>query len=113
MSERRAGGSRREFVGGLTLAGAAELLGLRVAPVAAEPSPETTRIRLAWTGSTCQAPQYVAEELLRAEGFADVQYVDLSEAGGAGLAQRLGAGHADMTMNFMARLPKVSGDVTS
>jgi NitT/TauT family transport system substrate-binding protein len=104
MSDRRASGSRREFVGGLTLAGTAGLLGLRAAPVAAEPSPETTRIRLAWTGSACQAPQYVAEDLLRAEGFADVQYVDLSEAGGAGLAQRLGAGHVDMTMNFVGPL---------
>src|SRR5262249_13092400 len=34
-----------------------------------EPPPETTRIRLEWTGGACQAPKWVAEELLRAEGF--------------------------------------------
>jgi NitT/TauT family transport system substrate-binding protein len=62
-------------VNGLTLAGTAGLLGVRPTHVAAEAPPETTRLRLAWTGSACQAPQYVAEELLRAEGFTDVQYV--------------------------------------
>ena len=34
----------------------------------AEPQPETTRIRLVRIPSICQAPQYVAEELLSAEG---------------------------------------------
>jgi NitT/TauT family transport system substrate-binding protein len=66
--------SRRRFLGG-TLAGTAGLLGLYPRSAAAEPPPETTRIRLEGAGGTCQAPKYVAEELLRAEGFADVQYV--------------------------------------
>jgi hypothetical protein len=39
--------SRRRFLGGLTLAGTAGLLGLPARPVAAEPPPETTRLRLA------------------------------------------------------------------
>jgi NitT/TauT family transport system substrate-binding protein len=68
------GWSRREFLG-LTLAGTAGLLGLRPAPVAAEPPPETTTIRLHRIRGICIAPQYVAEELLKAEGFTDVQYV--------------------------------------
>src|SRR5215831_6579348 len=38
--------SRRRFLGGVTLAGTAGLLGLRPRSVAAEPPPETTRIRL-------------------------------------------------------------------
>ena len=66
--------SRREFLNRLTLAGTAGLFGLRPAPVGAEPPPETTRLRLAQIAGICVAPQYVAEELLRAEGFTDVQY---------------------------------------
>ena len=59
--------------------------GLRGAPASlrAEPPPETTRIRLAKIPSICVAPQYVAEELLRAEGFTEVAYV----VTGAGAAQ--------------------------
>jgi NitT/TauT family transport system substrate-binding protein len=60
---------RRKFVGGLTLGGTAGLLGLQAKQVTAQPPPETTRITVDWSGSTCQAPRWVAEELLRAEGF--------------------------------------------
>jgi NitT/TauT family transport system substrate-binding protein len=68
------GFSRREFLAGTSMLGAATLLGLpRTA--AAEPPPETTRIRLAAVPAICVAPQYVAEALLKAEGFTDVQYV--------------------------------------
>lgn len=104
MSDQPDSWSRRTFVNGLTLAGTAGLLGVRPTHVTADAPPETTRLRLAWTGSTCQAPQYVAEELLRAEGFTDVQYVDLAEAGGGGIAKRLGAGEADLTQNFIGPL---------
>ena len=38
--------SRRRFLGGLTLTGAAGLLGLPPRPVAAEPPPEIRKIRL-------------------------------------------------------------------
>jgi NitT/TauT family transport system substrate-binding protein len=67
--------SRRELLGGLTLAGAAGCLGVHPRPVAAEPPPETTQIRLTQVSGICVAPQYVAEELLRGEGFTEVQYV--------------------------------------
>ena len=67
--------SRRRFLGGLTLAGTAGLLGVYPRPVAAEPPPETTRIRLVKYTSACQAPLYLSEELLRTEGFTDVQCV--------------------------------------
>jgi NitT/TauT family transport system substrate-binding protein len=40
------GWTRRRFLGGLTVAGTAGLLGLLPQPIAAEPPPETTKIRL-------------------------------------------------------------------
>jgi len=55
--------------------GAVGLLSGLAAPAAAEPPPETSTIRLAKVPTICIAPQYVAEELLRLEGFSDVQYV--------------------------------------
>ena len=66
--------NRRHFLTSLTAAGAAGLLSHRPA-LAAEAPPETTTIRLASTTGICFAPLDVAEELLRAEGFTDVQYV--------------------------------------
>ena len=55
--------------------GAAGLLGLHTRRVAAEPPPETTRIRLVQIPGICQAPQYVAEALLHSEGFTEVHYL--------------------------------------
>jgi NitT/TauT family transport system substrate-binding protein len=47
--------------------------------LAAEPPPEVTTIRFEKDDGTCIAPQ-VFQELLRAEGFTDIRYVDLTEA---------------------------------
>ncbi len=71
------GWSRREFLEGLALAGTAAALGWRPEPgmAAMEPPPETTRLRIFSTDTACWAPIYVAEPLLRKEGFTDVQYV--------------------------------------
>jgi NitT/TauT family transport system substrate-binding protein len=67
--------TRRRVLTTLSMAGAAGALRIpRV--LAAEAPPETTAIRLAKSPTICVAPQYVAEELLRAEGFTDVRYVD-------------------------------------
>jgi NitT/TauT family transport system substrate-binding protein len=94
------GWSRREFLGGLTMAGAAGLLGLHPGPVAGEPSPETTTLRLARTTSICQAPQYVVDALLEAEGFTDVQFV-----GDPARADRtLVSGEAQIGMLFLGPL---------
>jgi len=67
---------RRDFMKGLgALAGSAGLLGFT--PLAeAEPPPETTRIRLNENWINCIAPQIVAQELLHAEGFTDVRYMN-------------------------------------
>ena len=41
----------------------------------AEPPPETTKVRLVHAPAICLAPQYLAEEFLRLEGFTDIEYV--------------------------------------
>jgi NitT/TauT family transport system substrate-binding protein len=92
--------SRRRFLGGLTLAGTAGLLGLHPKSVAAEPPPETTKITLVQVPTICLAPQYVAEELLRAEGFTEVHYV--KKQGGKGIESALASGEADINMHFGA-----------
>ncbi len=94
--------SRREFLGELTLAGVAGLLGLRPGPAAAEPPPETTKIRLVKIPGICIAPQYVAEELLQGEGFTDVQYV--KTMAGAEASRAAASGEADLTMVFAGPL---------
>src|SRR2546429_3431244 len=66
---------RREFLRGAALAGTAGLVGLRSDRALAEPPPETKRIRLLNRPTLCEAPQYVAEELLQGEGFRDIQYI--------------------------------------
>ena len=67
--------NRRRFLAGLSTAAAA---GLVAAPrqLHAEPPPETTTVRLPnGVAGACWAPQFVAHDLLRAEGFTDVRYV--------------------------------------
>ena len=66
--------SRRDFARTLAAAGTASLIGLRPIASDAEPPPETKRIRLPNRPSLCEAPAYVAEELLRGEGFTDITY---------------------------------------
>ena len=67
--------TRRRFLTTLSMAGAAGIL--RGPPsLAAEGPLETTTVRLTKVPGICLAPQYVAEELLRAEGFTDIRYVD-------------------------------------
>jgi len=92
--------SRREFLAGLGLAGTAGLLSLHPRRAAAEPALETTRLRLVRIPSICQAPQYVAEELLKTEGFTEVHYVE--KQGGKGIESALASGEADINMHFVA-----------
>ena len=62
------------FLANTSALGAGSLLGLpRTA--ASEPPLETRRIRLVHAPAICLAPQYLAEDLLRLEGFSDVEYV--------------------------------------
>ena len=92
---------RREFLRGAVIAGMAGVL----PPIrgdAAEPPPETTRLRLTKVKAICVAPEYAAEELLRAEGFTDVEYVQ--KAGTVGKEKGLAAGDIDLTLHFVAPL---------
>jgi NitT/TauT family transport system substrate-binding protein len=93
------GWSRREFLE-LTLAGTAGLLGLRPDPVTAELPPETTTLRLVQILGICVAPQFVAEELLKTEGFTDVQYVKKDRV--REIETALASGEADINMHFAA-----------
>jgi NitT/TauT family transport system substrate-binding protein len=99
-SQQTARWSRRQFLGGLTLAGTAGFLGLPSEPVAAEPPPEITKLTLAQISGLCVAPQYVAEELLQGEGFTEVQYI--KPEGGAEVTRTLASGEAQISMAFVA-----------
>jgi NitT/TauT family transport system substrate-binding protein len=66
--------TRRDFLASLSAASAAGVLGAR-RPLADEPPPETTTLRLIHDPSICTAPNYIADEFLRAEGFTDIRYL--------------------------------------
>jgi NitT/TauT family transport system substrate-binding protein len=69
--------NRRRFLTTLSSAGAAGLLIGPAPSLAQEAPPETTTVRLTMMPGICIAPQYVAEELLKSEGFSEVKYVDV------------------------------------
>lgn len=83
--------TRRRLLGGMALAIPAAVLPARRA-AALEPPPETTTVRLAKEPVICFAPQYVCEQLLRAEGFVEIRYVDATVAS---KSDELGRGHID------------------
>jgi len=89
--------TRRRFVAALSAVGAAGLLASRSRSADAQAALETTRVRLVHDPSICVAPQYLAEELLRAEGFDEVQYVEATDGLGARL---VAAGGADVMIEF-------------
>jgi NitT/TauT family transport system substrate-binding protein len=93
--------SRRDFLTALSAARVVSTLGAR-ASLADEPPPETTRVRLGRLGSLCLAPQYAAEELLRAEGFTDVRYVPVE--GGIPASRKIASGEVDFSLNFAPAL---------
>jgi NitT/TauT family transport system substrate-binding protein len=96
---------------GLAAAGGSLLAGCGIRDHAAgpggpEPPPETTRIRLARAGvgpiGGCQAPHYLAEEFLPAEGFTEVSYTRIP--GGTLATKAVAAGEADLAINFAGPL---------
>jgi NitT/TauT family transport system substrate-binding protein len=89
--------TRRRFLTAMSLAGAAGLV--RAPHVRAEATLETTSVRFTKIPATCLAPQYAAEELLRAEGFTEVRYVDLVI--GTAVEEALARGNVDFNMGFV------------
>jgi len=91
--------SRRTFLGGLT----ASVMAPRLA--AAEPPPETNKIRFSMTLAMCEAPLYIIRDLMTAEGFATVEYVKpdiVDPTAGKPLEKLLSTGEIDIGLNFAA-----------
>ncbi len=94
--------SRRRMLATLSSAAAAGLIG--GAKVSAqEAPPETTTIRLVKNAGICIAPQYIADELLRAEGFTDIRHEASTPAV---MGQALGRGEVDLTLYFAGEIIK-------
>ena len=86
--------SRRDFLASASWAAAAGFLGAHPS-LAAEGPPETPTVRIVKQVGSCIAPQYVAEELLRTEGFTDVRFVQ-----GQPTAKWVGLGKADFSLSM-------------
>ena len=89
------------------LAQAAALTGGSLLPFSnaarAEPPPETKHIRLLKGTAICNAPAFIAEDLLRAEGFSEVEYIKQDRVRGA---SAIAEGLADITLwDVFATLP--------
>ena len=83
--------TRRRFLA--SALGAASFLA-RPRAAAAEPPLEVRKIRFVHTPAICLAPQYLAEELLRLDGFSEVEYVQHDYTAVHAIAQGL----ADLSM---------------
>src|SRR5256885_580721 len=94
--------SRRQFLKisagmGLSAAGMALLQACGNQPIAATEKLETTTIRLARSLSICTGPQYLAEDLLKNNGFTEVQYVNVPTSS---ILEALSSGQTDMALQF-------------
>ena len=88
--------TRRRFLTTLSLTGAA---GLLARPGLAEKGGlETTSVRFMRIPIICHAPQFIAEDLLRAEGFTDVRFVDAASS--AEINEAVASGKVDFNMHF-------------
>ena len=87
--------SRRRFLGSTALAGIASMLPALGAP-AAEPSLETTTIKLPRAPAICTMPQMITERLLQAEGFTDIRFVDETP----NATEQLARGEVDLMVNY-------------
>jgi NitT/TauT family transport system substrate-binding protein len=94
--------SRRDFLASASMAAAAGVLGAQGA-LAAEPPPEVTTIRLRHDPSICAAPLFDADDLLREEGFTDVQYVVTRS--GPPVVQAIADGDIHFGTEFAGLLP--------
>jgi NitT/TauT family transport system substrate-binding protein len=91
--------SRRQFLTALSLAGAARLFHVQAA-LAADGVLETTTVRLVNDGSICIAPEYAAEDLLRAEGFTDIRYLPVPQNA---FEETMARGEVDFSTDYAAK----------
>lgn len=87
---------RREFLARTAALGATGLLGMARQALAADPPPETTRVRLVHTPFICLAPQYLAAEFFPMEGISDSEYLQFGSRSGG--IDAIVEGRADITM---------------
>jgi NitT/TauT family transport system substrate-binding protein len=102
--------SRRDFLASASLPAAASMLGAH-GSFADEGPPETTTIRFRFEDAppsvvngvadtmSCEAPLYVTENLLRAEGFTDIRYVPVK--GGPFYTEAFQRGEIDFGLAFV------------
>ena len=94
------GFSRRSFLGGASaLAASSMVSNPRLA--LAEPPPETPKITLFENPVSCLVPQYVAKELLHAEGFTDVRYLKWPSETERWAPEVLLSGEVDISLSFI------------
>jgi NitT/TauT family transport system substrate-binding protein len=99
--------SRRDFLkvaGGLGLSAAGmnllEACGVKPTAVnTTEDKLEMTTIKMPMTSGLCHAPQYLAEDLLKSEGFTDIQYVKMTSGQ---IINSLVSGETDISLHFDA-----------
>src|SRR5262252_11180954 len=87
--------TRRRFLGSAALAGVACMLpplGAR----ANEPIPETLTIKLPRAPAICTMPQMITEQLLQAEGFTDIHFVNETPTA----TEQLARGDVDLMVNY-------------
>jgi NitT/TauT family transport system substrate-binding protein len=90
--------TRRRFLSNTALAGVACMLpslGAR----AAEPGLEMTTVKLPRAPAICTMPQMITEQLLQAEGFTDIRFVD-EPPPPHNAAEQLARGEVDLMVNY-------------
>jgi NitT/TauT family transport system substrate-binding protein len=90
--------ARRRFLSRAALAGVACMLPV-VGARAAEPKLETTTIKLPRAPAICTMPQMITEQLLQAEGFTDIRFVD-EPPPPHNAAEQLARGDVDLMVNY-------------
>ena len=93
--------SRRDLLTAIIASGAGGVALTARSVAATTRDLETTRIRLPSTRGICGAPMYAADELLRAEGFTDVQYVKVKTP--YHIEDALASGDADLSVTYGLR----------
>src|SRR5688572_15940614 len=89
--------TRRKFCKAASAVVSPTLLWVELGPAAAQSQPETTKIRFVGGGTPiCLTPQYMAEGILKAEGFTEVEYTKT----GKPPLKTIASGEADFCMEF-------------